>query len=125
LVSLEPLAQRLLEGLYPPDSWTDRVVRLLGGMLVAGSRPSLDAVARELAVSPRSLQKSLKTEGASYQRLLDRVRQEIAIDSLGDPDLSLCDVAFLLGFAEQSAFNHAFKRWTGSSPRQYREKTRA
>jgi AraC-like DNA-binding protein len=50
------------------------------------------------------------------------VRKEIAVDYLKRPDVAIYDIAFLLGFSEQSAFNHAFKRWTGDSPREYRNR---
>jgi len=47
------------------------------------------------------------------------VRKEIAIDYLKDEDVSMIDLALHLGFSEQSAFNHAFKRWTGCTPTDY------
>jgi len=49
------------------------------------------------------------------------VRKEIAIGYLKDADASICEIALLLGFADQSAFHHAFKRWTGKTPGIYRK----
>lgn len=49
------------------------------------------------------------------------MREDIALSYLRKPDVLLADVAFLLGFSEQSAFTHAFKHWTGMSPQQYRQ----
>ncbi len=62
----------------------------------------------------------LETLEQYAQKLLDKVRKELALDYLKNPDMALYDVAFLLGFADQSAFNHAFRRWTGSYPMEYR-----
>jgi AraC-like DNA-binding protein len=122
LERLEQFAQELLDRLYAPDTWADRVTHLIGQTLWRGEKPTLDAVAYELAISPRHLQNKLKAEGTTYRRLRDRVRKEIAVDYLKRPDVAIYDIAFLLGFSEQSAFNHAFKRWTGDSPREYRNR---
>jgi AraC-like DNA-binding protein len=61
----------------------------------------------------------LKDEKTTYQKLLAAVRKEIALSYLKEKEATICDIAFLLGFSEQSAFNHAFKRWTGFTPREY------
>ena len=119
---MEQFAQKLLDRLYVSDVWSDKVVRLLGQLLVRGEDISIENVAKNLAMSVRNLQIKLKDEGASYRRLLDAVRKEIALSYLKENEVSVCDIAFLLGFSEQSAFNHAFKRWTGINPRQYLKK---
>ncbi|MBC2713844.1 MAG: helix-turn-helix domain-containing protein [Desulfobacteraceae bacterium] len=49
------------------------------------------------------------------------MRKETALAYLKDPEISICDIALLLGFSEQSAFNHAFKRWTGTTPGKYKK----
>lgn len=120
LAALDGVAQEMLARLHPAGSWADRVAQRIHQGLVAGEKPGLEGVARELAISPRQLQNKLRAEGCTYQGVLDEVRKELALQYLGRPQLTVCDVAFLLGFAEQSAFNHAFKRWTGGSPRDYR-----
>jgi AraC-like DNA-binding protein len=81
---------------------------------------SLEAVAKRLAMSPRTLQRRLRDHGVSYADLLDRTRASAAKLYLGDSEISVAEVAYLLGFAEQSSFNHAFKRWTGKAPSEYR-----
>jgi AraC-like DNA-binding protein len=68
------------------------------------------------------LQTKLKEEGTSYRQILDQVRKELALDYLERPEMTMFDIAFLLGFSEQSAFNHAFKRRTGSSPKEYQKR---
>ncbi len=122
LEMLEQFAQRRLERLYTPDTWADRVTRSLGKMLTQGEKPSIDAVAFDLAISTRHLQNKLKAEGATYRQLLDQVRKELGLDYLKRAEMTMCDIAFLLGFSEQSAFNHAFKRWTGSPPKEYQKR---
>jgi AraC-like DNA-binding protein len=87
-----------------------------------GGDPALDNVARELAVSPRTLQRRLKKVGVTYADLLDRTREGAAKRYLDDRGIAICEVAFLLGFAEQSSFNRAFKRWTGRTPNAYRRR---
>lgn len=85
-----------------------------------GEALSLEKLAQTLALSPRQLQRELKAENTSYQMLLDDTRRELALRHLKNPDISIHDVAFLLGFSEPSAFHRAFKRWTGQTPRRYR-----
>lgn len=89
---------------------------------LAQDRARLSTIAEELALSQRTLQRKLADAGASFQQLLDQTRQEQAQGYLLQRDLGLADIAFLLGFQEQSAFNHAFKEWTGESPGSYRER---
>jgi AraC-like DNA-binding protein len=68
--------------------------------------------------STSTLQRRLRQEGTSYQSLLDEIRRELALDYLRDGKHSIADVAFLLGFSDQSNFTRAFRRWTGTTPRQ-------
>jgi len=120
LQPLETLVQSLLVELYPPESWSDRVTCSIGESLLRGEKPSLSVIAAGFATSPRQLQKMLKKEETTYRTLFDQVRKEIALDCLTKPGMTLYDVVFLLGFSDQSSFNHAFKRWTGRSPGEYR-----
>ena len=91
--------------------------------IVAGLRHGparLADVAAALAVTPRTLQRKLADAGTSYQALLDQARYGMARDYLRQPGLSLVDIAFLLGYQEQSAFNHAFRTWAGTNPGAWR-----
>lgn len=90
------------------------------GQQLQGDVPSLEAIAHTLTISPRQLQRELKNEDTSYQTLLDDTRRELALRHMQNPDVSIHDMAFLLGFSEPSAFHRAFKRWTGQTPRSYR-----
>lgn len=86
---------------------------------------SVDTVARALNVSVRTLQRRLADYGTSYRKVSDTVQARLAEGYLADPAVSVSEVAFLLGFSEQSAFNRAFHRWTGMSPGRWRRQERA
>lgn len=81
----------------------------------------MPSVARKIGCSPRTLQRRLDELGFTYQSLLDAVREQLAYQYLQDSHLSYIEVALLLGFSEQSAFNRAFKHWTSTSPGRYRK----
>lgn len=89
---------------------------------LAQDRASLTRIAQDLNLSPRTLQRKLSAANTSFQQVLDQTRQELAQGYLLRPDLSLADIAFLLGYQDQSAFNHAFREWTGDSPGSYRDR---
>jgi len=93
----------------------DAIVRNL-----AQGQVRLASIADELKLSPRTLQRKLSESGATFQQVLDQARFALAKEYLRQPELSLVDIAFLLGYQEQSAFNHAFKEWAGVNPGAYR-----
>ena len=76
--------------------------------------------ARSLGMSGRTLQRRLVEEGTTFSAELDRARELRACALLLDPHLSLAEIGWMLGFSEQRAFSRAFRRWTGSTPRQFR-----
>jgi len=80
------------------------------------------SVAKEMALSPRMLQRKLKDEGTSYSEILDDCRHKLAIQLISQNKLALSEVTYILGFSDQSNFSRAFKRWTGSTPHQFKEK---
>ncbi|MCC2960699.1 AraC family transcriptional regulator [Massilia sp. IC2-278] len=89
---------------------------------LAHDRVRLASIAQELDLSPRTLQRKLSEAGSSFQAVLDGARHALAQDYLRQPGLSLADIAFLLGYQEQSAFTHAFKEWSGTNPGAWRER---
>ncbi len=115
----EQHAEAMLDMMGREDGYTRRVVSAIAQQL-KGELPLIEVIARNLAISVRQLQRELQKEGTSYQQLLDQTRKELALRHLKNPDTPIYDVAFLLGFSEPSAFNRAFKRWTGQTPRGYR-----
>jgi AraC-like DNA-binding protein len=85
-----------------------------------GRRPDMQAIARTLGTSPRSLHRRLADEGTGFNDLLDEVRKDFAKRYLARPRLSIGEVGFLIGFTDSSAFFKAFRRWTGITPSEYR-----
>lgn len=95
-------------------------VRWLLGRQLSGGRPDVSAVARELGVSERTLQRRLGGEGASFQLLLTDVRRTRARELLADPALDIDEVAWLLGYEDQNSFFRAFRLWEGETPSGWR-----
>jgi AraC-like DNA-binding protein len=116
---LQQLAEDTLAGLGTAQSMADRVRRRLWSELSEGA-PGLERVARELGVSPRTLQRQLRAEGTTFAAVLAALRQELARPLLRDGRLAVSEVAFLLGYADPSAFQRAFRAWHGVSPRAFR-----
>ncbi|MEM6577643.1 MAG: AraC family transcriptional regulator [Pseudomonadota bacterium] len=83
--------------------------------------PRMADVARGLGLSARSFHRRLSEQGLSFQTLTEETRREIAIGMLREKTYALSEIAFLTGYSEQSAFNRAFKRWTGETPAAYRK----
>ncbi len=116
---LEQQADTLLAQL-PQTEVLQQSVRKVIARLCRDAEPTLEAVADQLNTSPRTLQRRLSEQGIRFQQLLDSTRLLLAEDYLRDSRLQLTEIAQLLGYSEQSAFNHAFKRWTGKTPRRFR-----
>jgi AraC-like DNA-binding protein len=85
-----------------------------------GRFPDIDAIAENLGMTARTLRRKLEAEGTSYSELLTSVRKALAIDYLSTTLLSTQDIASHLGFSDPVSFRHAFRRWTGKSPREFR-----
>lgn len=85
----------------------------------------LDAAARFLEVSPRTLRRRLHGEGETFQGLLDSVRRERALRYLQEGDLPIGEVSRVLGFTRITSFYRAFRRWTGGTPASFRARHRS
>ncbi len=96
-----------------------QVRRAVANVLSEGV-PQLSRIASELKMGARTLQRRLSEQGYSYQNVVDMAQKDLAQRLLRETDYSLAEVAFLTGFAEQSGFTRAFKRWAGQTPRSYR-----
>jgi AraC-like DNA-binding protein len=92
---------------------------------LARSVPSIEAVARKLAISARTLRRRLAESGTSFRELLDETRAHLAQSYVRNRRIPLAEVAFLLGFSEPSTFHRAFKRWTQTTPAEWRERSSA
>jgi AraC-like DNA-binding protein len=106
------------------DRVCDRAQATIIEQLASGG-VSADKVAQALHVSIRTLHRQLQGEGTSFKGLLEETRRKLAATYLQDEDISLTEIAFMLGFSEPSAFTRAYKRRTGQSPSEAREETGA
>jgi AraC-like DNA-binding protein len=97
----------------------ETVERLIAERLTKGEA-GLDAAATELGMSSRSLSRKLAELGTSFNAIVASLRKDLAHRYLQENNLSLTEIAFLLGYTEISTFSHAFRRWTGKSPVAFR-----
>ena len=93
--------------------------------LLPHGKARLGEIARKLGTSQRTLARRLASEGLTFGTVLDELRADLAQRHLRDSDLSISQIAWLLGYQEVSAFTHAFKRWTGMTPREMRARDAA
>lgn len=85
-----------------------------------GFFPDIDFVAEKLDMSTRTLRRRLKEEGSSYRALLEEIRFGLAREYLGKTHLPMEEICSLLGYSESGNFSHAFRRWSGQSPSEWR-----
>lgn len=85
----------------------------------------LDTLAESMDTSPQQLAQDLKDAGTTYQQLLSDTRQELAEEYIERADLTINEIAYMLGFSDCSNFARSFRRWTGMSPSDYRGRKRA
>ncbi len=114
---------RLLGEAVPTDGGFVRSVRkAIGEVLQTGA--TAEDVAAKLYISTRTLQRRLTQRGTTYKAVLEDVREDLARGYLDRSDIAISEVAFILGYSEQSSFNRAFKRWTGAAPGDWRRRSR-
>ncbi|MDF1764207.1 MAG: AraC family transcriptional regulator [Oleibacter sp.] len=101
-------------------SYIERVGRVISPMLV-GKTPDMDEVASRLNMTPWTLRRRLEAENSSFQQVLSDTRHWLAEAYLRDTHISLGEIAYLTGFGSATAFQRAFKRWTGEAPGRYRD----
>lgn len=114
---LETLAERRLAR-SGGTTLVDRVRRVIFER--GGVAQSLPRIALRLQMSPRTLQRKLAEAGTSLRDVEDAARHELALSYLGDHRIGLSETALLVGFSDLSAFDRAFKRWTGMTPTRWR-----
>lgn len=115
----EESCRKLLNQMEIEDDIISRICHLL--LSTPGEFPKLDAVAQRLSLGARTLRRRLNDLGTSYQRILDDVRRELAIEYLRTTNLTVQEIAELLGYSEVTNFRRAFMRWVELSPYQYRK----
>jgi len=118
----EELARQQLMQLHGEDKLVNTIRDNIRNRLPFGL-PKIGDTARALDMAPRTLQRRLQERQLKYQTLLDEVRRELMRELIAKPELSLSDVADYLSFNDQSAFQHAFQRWEGTTPGKFRKVT--
>ena len=98
-----------------------REVREMIIQMMPSGRSDQESVAKRLYRSRSTLQRQLVAEGTSYRQILESTRQSLAENYLRSDDYSQAEVAFMLGFTDQSNFARAFRRWTGMTPGEFRK----
>ena len=111
------ISEQYIETLDSSKAGT-KVRHLLIGFLPSGDAHQ-DRIAHSLHCSASTLQRQLQSEGTSYREILEDTRSALAKDYLRDGKNSHAQIAYLLGFSDQSNFSRAFKRWTGVAPREF------
>jgi len=114
----DAVAEKYLDSL-DPQKVASEVRELLITLLPSG-KSNQKAIAKRLNRSLSTLQRQLQNEGTNYKDILEHTRKKLATEYVADGHLSLGQIAYMLGFSDQSNFSRAFKRWTDSSPREFR-----
>jgi AraC-like DNA-binding protein len=119
LEMLDPQLDKALKDRSPQSSISEQVKWILRRLL-AGARPDVSAVARELGLGDRTLQRRIDDDGTTFRKLLLEARQELAREYLNRPDIDVAEVAFLLGYEDSNSFYRAFRTWERTTPSQWR-----
>ena len=114
-----PELRRRLSDLDESATTVDRVRGALVELLPSANS-SLPAVATRLAMSARTLQRRLLSEGVSFQEVLDATRADLGRHYLGETNMSGAEISYLLGFEDPNSFYRAFQKWTGGTPERFR-----
>ena len=117
------LCERLLEKAASPSGTARRVYELLAQQ--PGQFPGMDAVARSLHTTTRTLRRRLEDAGTSFQAVLNEVRANLAKEYLATTRLSSEEIAVALGFSDATNFRQAFRKWTQRTPAEYRRAVQA
>jgi AraC-like DNA-binding protein len=87
------------------------------------NRPALATVANQLKTTPRTLRRQLQSQDTSFRQLSNELRIQLALRYLRETRMTTQDIAFALGFSDAANFRHAFRRWTGRTPNEFRQET--
>jgi AraC-like DNA-binding protein len=112
---LSARAKTLLNELERSTTTRGRIESLLMPMLHTGDA-NMELIANRMGLSRQTLFRRLKSEGTSFEKVLDELRHKMVLDYLSAKKVSVNETAYLVGFSEPAAFSRAFKRWTGTSP---------
>ena len=110
--------EEMLRGLNSAESTTAQVRNLL--IQSAGDFPDIVQVAELMHISERTLRRRLEAESTSFRSTFEEIRDLLAREYLSDTELTVADIAHLLGYSETVNFRRAFLRWNGITPSEYR-----
>ncbi len=110
----------LLRALPDNSTWTARVQWALGERKLRETC-DIEAIATSFSMAKRSLQRRLQDEGTTFEEIVDGLRREFAEHCLRERRLSTQETAFMLGYSDVPAFHRAFVRWTGLTPKTFRQ----
>ncbi|AOZ91211.1 AraC family transcriptional regulator [Paenibacillus crassostreae] len=116
---LTPVLDQSLDEQQLSRSNTEMVKWIMKRSLTGG-RPDIEAIAKEMGMSDRTLQRRLTDENTNFKQLLAQARHEQAREYLADPSLDIKEVAFLIGYEDQNSFYRAFRQWEGDTPANWR-----
>ncbi len=120
-VMLAVVCKRLdiaLSALDGPRSCQERLAYFMRSTLADGT-PNIDKAAKTFNMSGRSLRRKLTQEGTTFRKVLEKIRRDLCEQLMTENTLSLFEISNQLGYSEQSAFNRAFKKWYGKTPKTY------
>jgi AraC-like DNA-binding protein len=103
-----------------PSSEFPETLRQIVRSYLSFGHPRIEEIADVAGMGVRALQRHLKKNGLTFKRVVDQARFQAAADLLRDPHVGLVDIAHQLGYTDQANFNRAFRRFTGTSPSEYR-----
>ncbi|MDZ4692898.1 AraC family transcriptional regulator [Terricaulis sp.] len=109
----------LLQEMEASRTVRGRVEALIMPILHTGE-VSVETIAGKLGTSRQTLYRNLKDEGVTFEQVLDALRHRMALDYIASRKVSVNETAYLVGFSDPASFSRAFKRWTGKSPRDWR-----
>lgn len=121
---LELLARRPPKLAAKADTLVARVQKVVAAQIHDGE-PSLEGAAKALGTSSRTLQRELRKRSTAFRELVEELRRDLALEYMRETDTAITQVAFMLGYSELSAFDRAFRRWTGISPKAHRRQASA
>ena len=114
------MPRRCVRATRAPKNYSEEVVERTIAQLLPHGKARTVEIARRLGMSTRTLMRRLASEGLTFGEILTELRVDLAKRYLKDRELAISRIAWLLGYQEVSTFTHAFKRWTGKTPREVR-----
>lgn len=116
---MEQQAQTLMNVLPHPDALMAQIKQAIAQALESGE-PSKHHICERMGLSPGFIQRCLKRRNLTFKAVVNQIQRQRSVDYLADPTLQLAEIAYRLGYSEQSAFTRAFRSWYGLTPLRYR-----